>query len=158
MRQTLLLILISTATVFSQHHHDASSGDIKSLSAEEISGFSEGLGMGQAKAAELNGFPGPKHLLERTAELKLSGPQVASLEKLRTEMTAEARKYGAEVIESERVLNRLFVEDSANEESLSSAVQRAEEAKAKVRLAHLRTHLAAKKVLTDDQLKLYYAR
>ena len=37
---------------------------IKALSAQEQQDWLEGKGMGLAKAAELNGFPGPMHTLE----------------------------------------------------------------------------------------------
>ena len=48
------------------------SREIKALSAEDISGYLQGQGMGFAKAAELNGFPGPKHVLDLSDELELS--------------------------------------------------------------------------------------
>jgi hypothetical protein len=38
--------------------------DIKSLSAEDIAELRRGGGWGFAKSAELNGMPGPAHLLE----------------------------------------------------------------------------------------------
>jgi hypothetical protein len=37
---------------------------IKALSDEDIVGLLKGDGMGFAKAAELNGYPGPKHVLD----------------------------------------------------------------------------------------------
>ena len=42
---------------------------IKSLSASDIEQLQRGGGWGLAKAAELNGMPGPIHLLELRAEL-----------------------------------------------------------------------------------------
>jgi hypothetical protein len=35
--------------------------EIKALSTQEISDYISGRGMGLAKAAELNGYPGPAH-------------------------------------------------------------------------------------------------
>src|SRR5690242_2678820 len=48
---------------------------IKSLSAEEIASLLKGEGIGLAKAAELNGYPGPAHVLALAGELRLSDAQ-----------------------------------------------------------------------------------
>jgi hypothetical protein len=39
--------------------------EIKALSREEVEGLLAGQGMGYAKAAELNRYPGPAHVLEQ---------------------------------------------------------------------------------------------
>jgi len=38
--------------------------EIKSLSQQEITGYLHGKGLGYAKTAELNQFPGPRHVLD----------------------------------------------------------------------------------------------
>src|SRR5262249_16169067 len=48
---------------------------IKALSDEEIRDLLEARGMGLAKAAELNSYPGPLHVLQLAAELGLSDAQ-----------------------------------------------------------------------------------
>jgi hypothetical protein len=45
---------------------------IKALSPEDIDELRKGAGMGLAKAAELNGYPGPLHVLALTTELRLT--------------------------------------------------------------------------------------
>jgi hypothetical protein len=45
---------------------------IKALSEEEIAALLKGEGLGMAKAAELNGYPGPLHVLTLARELELS--------------------------------------------------------------------------------------
>ena len=50
--------------------------EIKALSAQEVSDLLAGKGMGFAKAAELNGYPGPKHVLELAGPLALTPEQV----------------------------------------------------------------------------------
>ncbi len=47
------------------------SRSIKSLSKEDVADYIDGKGMGFAKAAELNGYPGPKHVLELAEQLAL---------------------------------------------------------------------------------------
>jgi hypothetical protein len=48
---------------------------IKALSDEDIAALLKGDGMGFAKAAELNGYPGPKHVLDLAEKLKLTDAQ-----------------------------------------------------------------------------------
>ncbi len=47
----------------------------KALSASDVQALDEGRGMGTAKPAELNGYPGPMHVLQLAAELELSREQ-----------------------------------------------------------------------------------
>ena len=50
---------------------------VKALSDEQIADLKTGRGMGLALAAELNGYPGPRHMLELQKELTLSETQRA---------------------------------------------------------------------------------
>ncbi len=45
---------------------------IKALSEQQMADLSAGRGMGLALAAELNGYPGPVHVLELADKLNLS--------------------------------------------------------------------------------------
>jgi hypothetical protein len=48
---------------------------IKALSQDEIADLRAGGGMRMALAAELNGYPGPAHVLEMADQLNLVTPQ-----------------------------------------------------------------------------------
>jgi hypothetical protein len=48
---------------------------VTSLSASDIAALEKGEGWGLAKPAELNGYPGPAHVLEFADELDLSETQ-----------------------------------------------------------------------------------
>src|SRR2546429_5560010 len=48
---------------------------IKALSEQEIGDLKEGRGIGLAKAAELNSYPGPLHVLELAVQLGLTDEQ-----------------------------------------------------------------------------------
>ena len=48
---------------------------IKALSDQQIADLKAGRGMGLALAAELNGYPGPLHVLELADKLDLSAEQ-----------------------------------------------------------------------------------
>ena len=51
--------------------------EVKALSAEQMTALAAGRGMGSALAAELNGYPGPLHVLELADPLGLSEGQRA---------------------------------------------------------------------------------
>src|SRR5262245_59605560 len=80
---------------------------IKALSPQEISDYLSGKGMGLAKTAELNGYPGPAHVLELAAQLHLTAEQQAKTGVLFQKMQARAIALGKELVEAERALDRL---------------------------------------------------
>ena len=57
---------------------------IKSMSSQDVEALKTGKGMGFAKLAELNHFPGPKHVLNLAQELSLTPVQVAQTRSLST--------------------------------------------------------------------------
>ena len=158
----LALILAATPVAADTTHHGQHSPyaglearEIKALSSEEIADLAAGRGMGLALAAELNGYPGPRHVLDLAQELQLSGEQQQKTSALFEAMRAETSALGAELIEAERVLDRLFAEKRATPETVAAATERAAAVEAKLRAAHLRYHLAMVEVLTPDQVMAY---
>jgi Spy/CpxP family protein refolding chaperone len=131
------------------------SRDIKALSAEEVDSLLAGMGMGYAKAAELNGYPGPAHVLELADKLGLDSGQRARTQALFDTMQAKAKRFGGELIEEERRLDRLFASGRADPDSLAAALARIGSLQAKVRGAHLEAHLAQALILTPDQSARY---
>src|ERR1700731_1837605 len=67
---------------------------IKALSETEMRDLAEGRGMGLAKAAELNSYPGPMHVLELADRLGLSEAQRAASEALIPPMRQKAVALG----------------------------------------------------------------
>src|SRR6266511_1672400 len=63
---------------------------IKALSEQQIADLKAGRGMSLALAAELNGYPGPLHVLEHSNALGLSEAQRAKMQELIAAMKAEA--------------------------------------------------------------------
>ena len=116
--------------------------DIKALAPEDVEAYLSGKGMGLAKAAELNGYPGPAHVLAMATELDLSPDQKQRTEALFTSMEAKAIDLGHVLIEQERELDRQFASKTATPESVAVTLQRVGELQAKVRAAHLQAHLA----------------
>jgi Spy/CpxP family protein refolding chaperone len=125
------------------------------LSADEVVGLREGLGMGLARSAELHSYPGPLHVLELADALDLTAEQRATAERLRAEMLAEARPLGAQIIERERRLDNLFATGAATPEMVDRITAHIAEAQGQLRAAHLRAHVAMRDVLTPQQVAEY---
>ena len=70
-----LIVVATTATSSAQTTSPYAGQEqraIKALSDEEIRDLLDARGMGLAKAAELNSYPGPLHVLQLANELGLS--------------------------------------------------------------------------------------
>jgi len=72
---------------------------IKALSEQQVNDLGAGRGMGLALAAELNGYPGPSHVLELADKLELSADQRTKVQRLFDSMKAEAIPLGSRLIE-----------------------------------------------------------
>jgi Spy/CpxP family protein refolding chaperone len=140
-----------------QHYRGQENRDIKALSPEEVKQYLAGAGMGYAKPAELNHFPGPMHVLELADRLKLSPQQRAATQQLMDAHKAEARVIGKNLVESERELEALFRAGGVDEAALARAVRTAAALQGQYRLSHLETHRRMRALLTDEQVKRYDA-
>jgi hypothetical protein len=128
---------------------------IKSLSDSEVSGLLAGSGAGLAKAAELNGYPGPAHVLELAKDLHLSDAQTAATQQLMAEHKREASRLGAALIEAERHLDSLFAQRLATPAEVDRATARVGELQAQLRAEHLKTHLTQTALLNAHQVQRY---
>lgn len=128
---------------------------IKALSDEDISGFMSGKGMGLAKAAELNGYPGPSHVLSMSDKLQLSQDQIKSTQELFQSMEAQAIALGHKIVLAERELDELFSKKTITDDLLRSSVSAISNLQAKLRIVHLEAHLAQLNILTPVQVAAY---
>ncbi len=128
---------------------------IKSLSAGDIDELRRGGGWGLALAAELNGVPGPAHLLELRDEIPLGAEQIAAIEAIFAEMKAEAIAAGARLIAAEEALEAAFRAGALEDVRLRSLVTAAEVARAELRFVHLSRHLSTPALLTKAQIERY---
>jgi hypothetical protein len=131
------------------------SRDIKALSEEEVQGYLAGAGMGFARAAELNRYPGPMHTLEHADALALTGQQRAALAQLMARHKQEARTLGAEVVRLERELDAMFAGRSATAAGVDAQLARIASAQARVRGSHLKTHIETAASMTPAQVERY---
>ena len=160
MKRFLFAALASaTAAVHAQHggYAGQESREIKALSAEQIKEYQSGAGMGYAKAAELNHFPGPMHVLELADKLGLSEQQRATTRELMDQHKQQARAIGAELVDAERAVEILFSKASVDEATLARAVRQVAALEGEYRLSHLETHRRMRAVLTEEQVERYDA-
>ncbi len=156
----MLSLLLSVAILANaQQAHSPYAGqesrEIKALSAEEVQQYLTGQGMGFAKAAELNRYPGPKHVLGLAEQLTLAPEQASQTWEIRAAMNAEAIRLGRLLVEKESKLDRLFAQEKITEQQLNDLVSEIAQLQGRIRATHLKAHLEMKHVLTQHQVHLY---
>jgi Spy/CpxP family protein refolding chaperone len=147
------------AVQHAQHEHpaQAAAGATSALTAEQVQQLLAGDGMGLAKAAELNGYPGPKHILERAGHLSLSDAQRERIVEIRARMLEKARHLGRAIVDAERALDDAFASKRIDAAGLAARTKAIGALQAELRAAHLGAHLESVTVLTPEQVKVYYA-
>jgi hypothetical protein len=128
---------------------------IKSLSPQDVEALKNGEGMGFAKLAELNNFPGPKHVLDLAQPLGLTRKQLAETRMLFDDMRSKAKAIGHELLVAEAELNKAFANNEISTEMLETALLEIGEMSARLRFVHLEAHLRQRLLLTDAQVTLY---
>jgi Spy/CpxP family protein refolding chaperone len=128
---------------------------IKALSEQQIADLRAGRGMGLALAAELNGYPGPMHVLELGDPLRLTEQQRGKMEELLAAMKAEAIPLGERLIAQEADLDQQFASKTITAASLVAATDAIGATHATLRRTHLKYHLLTLDVLTPAQAQHY---
>jgi len=128
---------------------------IKALSPERIEGLEAGSGLGYARAAELNGYPGPKHVLELADDLDLDADQLRRSEALFESMRDRAGELGRDLIAVEAELEVAFAEETITRERLVELVSRSARIDSQLRLVHLQAHLEQAELLENEQVDEY---
>lgn len=158
-----VLAFIPLASFAQEHGHGGDTNpyagfetrEIKSLSQQDIEELKRGGGWGLALPAELNGRPGPVHLLELREELELSSDQVDAISAAYEEMRAAAIEAGEKFIAAEAALDDAFAGSGISEKALRILLDEAAKARAELRFIHLSQHLSMPEILSDAQIKKY---
>lgn len=157
-----MILVLGAALAFSIFAGDANrpyagleAREIASLSRDDVAALMAGEGWGLALPAELNGYPGPKHVLELADELSLTDAQRDGIGAIRAEMRAEARTLGREYVDSERRLGEMFRAGHMEPAILERQLERSSRLLARLRSAHLNAHLATAPLLTEAQRETY---
>ncbi len=148
---TLSGVLMAQESPYTRHQDR----EIKALSAQQVADLEEGRGMGLALAAELNGYPGPKHVLELADSLGLDEQTVAAVREVHDRMQLRARDLGAAIVAEEAKLDSVFAAGEITTASLTTQVARIAVLSGRLRTAHLQAHLETTALLSPEQRHEY---
>jgi Spy/CpxP family protein refolding chaperone len=143
--------------VHASPYADDKTREIKSLSQADVDELLRGGGWGLAKVAELNGMPGPSHVLDMASELSLSAEQVERTRKIRDAMRREAKTIGERFVAKEAALETRFRAGDIIEPELVARISEIEALRAKLRTTHLSAHIEMTRVLSAHQVERYAA-
>jgi Spy/CpxP family protein refolding chaperone len=156
-----IILTMLAVPALAQHGHSPYAGQetrtIKALSEEEIQALLSGQGMGLAKAAELNHYPGPRHVLDLATPLQLSEPQRAETQRIYDRMHQEAVRLGTLIVDKERELEHLFAAEAVDSPTLQRLAKHIAQLQGDLRVAHLQAHVEMRRVLSREQIDTYDA-
>jgi Spy/CpxP family protein refolding chaperone len=171
-----LMVLLGSATAIAQlkgsgsgsgsgsssgvggHNRSSSSSAVTTgLTDREMADLRAGRELGLALAADLNGYPGPAHVLEYADLLKLTDDQRREVQTIFDWTTAQAETLGRSYIEAEQTLANLFRERKVDKQRLVEPISAVEKVRSELRLVHLSAHLEIAALLTETQRDVYDA-
>ena len=150
-----LILLLAAPLMTGSPYAGQEMRELKTLSEEDLAEIRSGTGWGLAKVAELNGVPGPAHLLELKDAIPLSPDQVAAIEAIYTEMKAEAIAAGAKFIAAETALEQAFRDGGPDQDTLRVLLNQVANARRDLEYVHLSRHLSAPALLAPAQIARY---
>ena len=133
---------------------------IKALPQADVEGLLGGVGTpfgGMAKPAELNGYPGPRHVLDavEAGEFEVTEKQKARIEELYEEMEVQAITLGEKIISIEQRIDDEFADKTVTIGRLRENVANSADVYGQLRFVHLKYHLEMVDVLTPEQVERY---
>ncbi len=123
----------------------------------EVEALEQGKGMAQALPAEVNGYPGPRHVLDAAAagSFDLQPSQRQEVEGIYDRMHERAVAKGAEVLAAEAELARRFRHRHIDPPTLAELTGRIALLRGELRVIHLAAHLETEALLTPEQVAAY---
>lgn len=128
---------------------------IHALNAEEVEQIRQGGGANFALPAELNGVPGPRHVLDLASELDLSLDQQAQIKAVYDRFRADAVPAGERYLAAEQALEEAFRSRTLSEVALPERVAKVSQLEGELVTIHLRAHLQTAQILTPAQISAY---
>lgn len=131
---------------------------LKAFPARVVQKLKKGSGMpfyGMAKAAELNSYPGPKHILDASDKMQLTDEQEVQIQTIFDEMHQQAILLGDSLLTVEQRIDDAFSSQSIKRGQLQQWVNQSAEIYGQLRFCHLQAHLKARNVLTEKQIEHY---
>ena len=148
-------VQLAGATQFVSPYSGEQLRSIKSLSEQDVHDLTLGKGWGLAKAAELNGVPGPLHILEMQDAIHLNDSQRQEVTRLFDAMKDRASQLGKQLVELEANLNSAFANNTVDKDSLKHMLDEIGRVRAELRYTHLSAHLETPSILTPHQIVMY---
>jgi Spy/CpxP family protein refolding chaperone len=127
------------------------------MSDQQRSQYLNGEGMGLAKAAELNHYPGPRHVLDIADKLGLSSDQITATRALFNDVHTKAQALGKQLLAGEDELDALFREQHADAEKVRQLTAKIADLQGQLRALHLTAHVRERALLSPEQVTTYDA-
>lgn len=162
MRTALTTVFLVLVPFLAAHGSQASSpyaGQqgrvVKALSDDAVQDYLAGRGVGLALPAELNRYPGPRHVLDLADSLQLTSEQGAEIGAIYNEMHAQVVPLGRTLVAVESRLDSAFASGTVTPDALAALLHESATVTERLRLAHLRAHLNVRRLLTPAQIAAY---
>lgn len=146
-RWAVIVLLLSAVSI--------GSVAVRAQVPQDRDGLMAGEGMGQGLTADINGYPGPQHILDLAKDLQLTDAQRKSVQGIFDEMKTRAKELGRRIIGVEGELNEAFKSGLISEKSILDDAEQIGKLRGRLRAVHLAAHLKAKGILTAAQLETY---
>lgn len=164
----IAISLVSVTKVLAQQHqHDAQHNNFRSpyveqldspvrgLSFEEVDNLLNGQGAGYARTAELNGYPGLRHVLDLSSQLNLSFQQEKEIQAAFEQMKSQVKSIGETIVSKEQKLSKAFASREITNTELEKQTSELAELYGELRKTHLQAHLQINPLLSTKQIKKY---
>src|SRR4051794_2154578 len=154
-----MTVLVVPAAAQHQHGQAPYAGlqdrPVKALSNEQLADLRAGRGMGLALTGELNGYPGPSHVLELADKLELDARQRERVRQLFESMKAEAIAVGERLIAQETELDQSFAARQILPANLEALTAQIGATQGQLRAVHPKYHLDTAELLSPHQRHRY---
>jgi len=128
---------------------------IRALSAEVVEQIRQGQGASFALPAELNGVPGPRHVLDLAEELDLSADQQTQVQEVYDRYLVDVIPAGERYLAAAQALEEEFRAGTVTEEELPGLVAEVSRREGELVTIHLTAHLRTAGILTSEQIAAY---
>ncbi len=158
MRSLLVLLIFSAACSPAPQpspYAGQTESPVRGLTAQEVADLLAGRGAGYARTAELNSYPGPRHVLDLGRRLDLSDAQRERTQQVFDRMQRDAQRLGAAIVALEGELSAAFAGRVIAPGQLDARVDSLGSLYGRLRAVHLQAHLETTALLRADQIQAY---
>lgn len=130
-------------------------GAIRALTEADVQAIRAGEGAGLAMAAELNGLPGPRHVLDAASSLALTPEQTQAIQAIFEAMHTAARPAGDRYLAAQESLEADLRAGRITSETLRERLTTVEQLRTELALIHIEAHLRTAAMLSSEQREQY---